>query len=119
MLPTVLLLGIGFSLCFPSVNVQATLGVKDEEQGLASGILNSSLQVGGAVVLAVVTAILGSGTTHVRHNELLPHMKIAITVCVGVTVLALIATAFQQRTNRRLALAAAVRSEAEPEYSAA
>jgi hypothetical protein len=34
--------------------------VKDEEQGLASGLLNTSFQVGGAVVLAIGTAALTS-----------------------------------------------------------
>src|SRR5207237_10035269 len=57
LLPTMLLLGIGFALCFPAVNAQATAGVDNHEQGLASGLLNTSMQVGGAVVLAVVTAI--------------------------------------------------------------
>ena len=56
------LLGIAFGLSFPSLNIQATNGVADEEQGLASGLLNTSGQVGGAVVLAVVTAVLTSGT---------------------------------------------------------
>lgn len=39
-----------------------TSGVPDEEQGLAAGMLNSSLQVGGAVGLAVVTAAIMPGT---------------------------------------------------------
>ena len=119
MLPTMLLLGVGFALCFPAVNVQATMGVKDEEQGLASGILNSSLQIGGAIVLAVITAILGTGTTHIHHNELLPHMKVAIAVTVGVTLLALVVTVFQQAYNRRLARAAVPVPSEKPEYSEA
>lgn len=116
MLPTIVLLGIGFALCFPAVNVQATAGVKDEEQGLASGILNSSLQIGGAIVLAVVTAILGTGTTHIQHEQLLPHMKIAIGVTVGITVLALVLTAYRQFRERRTAALEEAPSE-EPEYS--
>jgi MFS family permease len=61
MLPTMLLIGIGFALCFPSFNIQATNGVADHEQGLASGLVNTSFQIGGAVVLAVVTAVVSSG----------------------------------------------------------
>jgi MFS family permease len=61
-LPTMLLVGIGFALCFPSLNIQATAGVADEEQGLASGLVNTSFQVGGAVVLAVVTAVVDAKT---------------------------------------------------------
>jgi MFS family permease len=62
MLPTMLLIGIGFALCFPSLNIQATAGVPDREQGLASGLVSTSFQVGGAVVLAVVSAVVTSNT---------------------------------------------------------
>jgi MFS family permease len=58
LLPSMLLIGIGFALVFPSVNVAATTGVADREQGLASGLVNTSMQVGGALVLAVVTAVM-------------------------------------------------------------
>lgn len=58
--PTMLLIGIGFALCFPSLNIQATNGVANSEQGLASGLVNTSFQVGGAIVLAVVSAIVTS-----------------------------------------------------------
>jgi MFS family permease len=60
LLPTMLLIGSGFALSFPSLNVAATAGVADHEQGLASGLVNTSFQIGGAVVLAVVTAIVTS-----------------------------------------------------------
>ena len=62
MLPTVVLLGIGFAIGFPSLNVQATNGVADDEQGLASGLLNTSFQLGGAIGLAIVTAVVTSHT---------------------------------------------------------
>jgi MFS family permease len=58
-LPAMLLLGTAW-LAFPALNIQAVAGVRDEEQGLASGLLNTSFQVGGAVVLAIVTAALTS-----------------------------------------------------------
>ncbi|MEZ0072770.1 MFS transporter [Planotetraspora sp. GP83] len=61
-LPGMVLLGIAFALSFPSLNIQATSGVHDDEQGLASGLLNTSGQVGGAVVLAIVTGVLTSGS---------------------------------------------------------
>ncbi len=46
-LPSLLLIGAAFGLGFSSLNVQATAGVADHEQGLASGILQTSFQVGG------------------------------------------------------------------------
>jgi MFS family permease len=59
-LPTMILCGLGYATCLPALNMQATDGVVDHEQGLASGLLNTSFQVGGAVVLAVITAIVTS-----------------------------------------------------------
>ncbi|MGW4897905.1 MFS transporter [Kitasatospora sp. NPDC004240] len=61
-LPSMILLGVGFALAFPSVNIAATDGVADEEQGLASGLVNTAFQVGGAIVLAVVTAVITAGS---------------------------------------------------------
>ncbi|HVX46071.1 MAG TPA: MFS transporter [Mycobacteriales bacterium] len=92
MLPTMLLLGIGFALCFPAVNSQATAGVADHEQGLASGLLNTSMQLGGAIVLAVVTAIISGAHGEARPGDLLPGMTTAIGVVVGVALLGLLLT---------------------------
>ncbi|MFJ3956233.1 MFS transporter [Arthrobacter sp. NPDC090010] len=61
-LPSVLLLGVGFALGFPAINVQATAGIHDDEQGLAAGLIQSSTQVGAALVLAVTTALVTSGS---------------------------------------------------------
>ncbi|WP_245974613.1 MFS transporter [Thermomonospora umbrina] len=59
-LPSVLLLGVGFALGFPSINVQATAGIDDHEQGLAAGLVQTSGQVGAALVLAVTTALIAT-----------------------------------------------------------
>jgi MFS family permease len=60
LLPTMVLVGIGIGVSFPSLNIQATTGVADQEQGLAAGLVQSSQQLGGAIVLAVVAAIVTS-----------------------------------------------------------
>jgi MFS family permease len=57
-----LLAGLGFALAYPSLNIQALTGVRDDEQGLASGLVGSSFQVGGAIVLAITTAVLVGAT---------------------------------------------------------
>jgi predicted MFS family arabinose efflux permease len=102
LLPTMLLLGIGFALCFPAVNAQATAGVADHEQGLASGLVNTSIQIGGAIVLAIITAIVGNGGSGSTHDHrLLPHMTTALTVVVGVSVLGLLVTAARLRPRPR------------------
>jgi EmrB/QacA subfamily drug resistance transporter len=63
LMPCIVPLGIGWGLGFPSMNVQATTGIPDEEQGLASGVFNTSAQIGGALVVAIVSAIISSHTT--------------------------------------------------------
>ncbi|QGN35651.1 MFS transporter [Microlunatus sp. Gsoil 973] len=60
-LPSVLLIGLGFAMAFPSINVQATAGISNDEQGLAAGLVQTSTQVGAALVLAVTTAVVASG----------------------------------------------------------
>jgi EmrB/QacA subfamily drug resistance transporter len=57
MLPTFLFTGLGFGLAYGPLNIAATNGVKPEEQGLAGGLVNTSFQFGGALVLAAVTAV--------------------------------------------------------------
>src|ERR671917_1820768 len=57
MLPTFLLTGLGFGLAYGPLNIAATNGVAPEEQGLAGGLVNTSFQFGGALVLAVATAV--------------------------------------------------------------
>lgn len=90
LLPTIVLLGIGFAVTFPSVNSQGTAGVHDDEQGLASGLVNNSVQVGGAVMMAVVTAILASAHTVTRPGELLGGMQTAVWVVSGLSVIGLL-----------------------------
>jgi MFS family permease len=92
LLPTMLLLGLGFALCFPSINAQATAGVADHEQGLASGLVNTSVQVGGAVMLAVISAVIGAGSGVTKQDALLPGMTTAIQVVVALTVVGLVST---------------------------
>src|SRR3954447_19900294 len=53
-----LLAGLGFGLAYPTLNIQALTGVRDDEQGLASGLVGSSFQLGGAIVLAIATAMI-------------------------------------------------------------
>jgi MFS family permease len=86
--PTILLLGAGFALTFPSLNMQATAGIADHEQGLASGLVSTSIQVGGALVLAISSAIVASGAG----SDFLDAIRPALAVVVGVSALGLVAT---------------------------
>jgi MFS family permease len=60
-LPTMLLVGLAFGLGFSALSVAATDGLPDSEQGLAASLFQTSFQVGGALVLAVVTAVVDAG----------------------------------------------------------
>jgi hypothetical protein len=57
LLPTFVLAGLNFALSYGSLNIAATNGIAPNEQGLAGGLLNTSFQFGGALVLAIVTAV--------------------------------------------------------------
>src|ERR1700750_1060954 len=48
-LPAMVLVGVGAGLSFPSIMTLAMTGVKPEEAGLASGLVNTTMQVGGAL----------------------------------------------------------------------
>ncbi|PXW26827.1 UNVERIFIED_CONTAM: MFS transporter [Williamsia faeni] len=106
LLPTVLFLGAGFAVTFPSVNSQATAGVADEEQGLASGLVNTSTQIGGALMMAVTTAMLRSSEPGAP-GELIGGMVPAITVIAILTVVALVTSVGVILAGRRRTLAVA------------
>ncbi|HEX6548217.1 MAG TPA: MFS transporter [Candidatus Dormibacteraeota bacterium] len=59
------LLGLGGGLCFPSLTMIAMAGADPADAGLASGLFNTTGQVGGALgvaVLAAVAAVAGGGS---------------------------------------------------------
>ncbi len=57
-----LVAAVGLGLSFVSVTVGGTSGVRDDEAGLASGLINASQQVGGALGLAILVAIANART---------------------------------------------------------
>jgi MFS family permease len=106
-LPTMLLIGVGFALGFPSVNMQGTTGVEDHEQGLASGLINTSFQVGGATALAVVSAVIGNGSASGADASAFLHdAHTAVGVVTGIAALGLISALSGLTLRRRPALAA-------------
>jgi predicted MFS family arabinose efflux permease len=56
-LPVMILLGTGAGLSFPSLMTLAMSGATPEDSGLASGLVNTTLQVGGALGLAVLATL--------------------------------------------------------------
>jgi MFS family permease len=98
MLPTFLLTGLGFGLAYGPLNIAATNGVAPEEQGLAGGLVNTSFQFGGALVLAVTTAVnsasAGSGGSP---DALLDGFHAAIVVSLVAALLGVAAVALKRR----------------------
>ena len=56
-LPVMCLLGTGAGLCFPALMTLAMSGATPSDAGLASGLINTTAQVGGALGLAVLATL--------------------------------------------------------------
>jgi EmrB/QacA subfamily drug resistance transporter len=65
-LPSMILLGIGAGIAFNPVLLAAMSDVPPEEAGLASGIVNTSFMMGGALGLAVLASVAASHTSSLR-----------------------------------------------------
>jgi predicted MFS family arabinose efflux permease len=57
LLPPMILIGLGAGLGFPSLMTLAMSGATESDSGLASGLVNTSVQVGGAIGLAVLATL--------------------------------------------------------------
>jgi hypothetical protein len=64
LLPGYLLVGFALPFTFIPVSIAALAGVEHHEAGLASGLLNTTQQVGGAIGVAVASSILVSHFNH-------------------------------------------------------
>jgi EmrB/QacA subfamily drug resistance transporter len=63
LLPGYLMVGFGLAFSFIPMSIAALAGVEHHEAGLASGLINTSQQIGGAVGVAVVSTV---AFTHVK-----------------------------------------------------
>ena len=108
-LPTVVAIGLAFGLGFTALSLAATAGVPDREQGLAASLFQTSFQVGGAVVLAVVTAVVDAGGANgvTSPQATLGAYRPALAVITAVSALGA-AVAFSGLRARRAAVPAAV-----------
>ncbi|WP_086741133.1 MFS transporter [Streptomyces glaucescens] len=99
-LPSMLLIGAACALVFPSLNIQATNGVDDHEQGMVSGLLNTSVQVGGAIFLAVVTAVVTAHTPEdAGPQAVLDSYRPGLIVVTGIAVAGLLIALTGLRTR--------------------
>ncbi len=64
LLPGFLLVGVGLGFSFVPISIAALAGVRPAEAGLASGLFNTTQQIGGALGIAVLSTIATSRTSH-------------------------------------------------------
>jgi hypothetical protein len=62
LLPGFLLVGVGLGFSFVPISIAALAGVQRSEMGLASGLINTSQQIGGALGIAALATIANSRT---------------------------------------------------------
>jgi hypothetical protein len=117
LLPGFLLIGVGMGFSFVPISIAALAGVKGEEAGLASGLINTSQQIGGALGLAILATVattrtesrLEAGTP--QPEALTSGFTLAFWVAVGFAVVSLVTTLV---VLRRRDLAAAPAGEPVP-----
>jgi MFS family permease len=68
-LPGMLVLGTGAAFGFMAVILASTIGIPESEAGLASGLVNTSQQMGGALGLAVLAAVAAAYTDSVAGSQ--------------------------------------------------
>ena len=62
-MPALVLTSLGLGVVFVPLTLIATTGLDDDDQGLASGLFNTSQQIGGALGLAILASLAASKTT--------------------------------------------------------
>ena len=97
-----LLAAVGLGFAFVPVTIAAVAGIEDREQGLASGMINTTQQVGGALGLAILSAVSVSviGSSH-DPAVLTRGFHSAFLTGAGIAVLGLLATLVLVRDNTR------------------
>jgi MFS transporter len=99
LLPAMLLLGVGAGLAFPSLMTLAMSAATESDSGLASGLVNTTQQVGGALGLAVLATLsttrtdtlLASG--HSTDSALTSGFHLAFAIGAGLVVVAIFVAA--------------------------
>jgi sugar phosphate permease len=98
LLPGFLAIGVGLGFSFVPMSIAALAGVAPSEAGLASGLFNTSQQIGGALGVAVFATVATNRTSDLlkqgesQASALTSGFTLAFWVAVGFAVLALVAT---------------------------
>ena len=95
-----MLIGIGLGFSFVPVSIAALAGVPPQEAGLASGLINTSQQIGGALGVAILTTVSTTRTENLvsdgtsQPQALTDGFALAFWVAAGFAVVAILATLF-------------------------
>jgi MFS family permease len=98
-LPVMLVLGVGAGLSLPAVTMLAMSGAGPEDSGLASGLVNTTQQIGGALGIAVLATLATARTDrllahgHTGAAALTGGYRLAFGVGAGLVALAAVLTA--------------------------
>ena len=98
LLPGFLIIGVGMGFSFVPISIAALAGVEGPEAGLASGLINTSQQIGGALGLALLTTVATTRSTNLieggtaQPEALTSGFSLAFWVAVGFAVASLITT---------------------------
>jgi EmrB/QacA subfamily drug resistance transporter len=123
-LPAMVLIGFGVGVAFPALMNLAMSSATQEDAGLASGLVNTTMQVGGALGLAVLATLSTSRSNDLIHSghhlasALTSGYHLAFAVGLGLVVAALVVAVRVLRPESPPARDAAPAS-AEPAYSEA
>jgi MFS family permease len=96
LLPAMVLIGVGAGLAFPSVMTLAMSAATPEDSGLASGLVNTTQQVGGALGLAVLATLSTTRTSSVHAtgaslaSSLTSGYQLAFTIGSGLVLFAIV-----------------------------
>ncbi|MCP9986445.1 MFS transporter [Streptomyces sudanensis] len=91
LLPGLVLLSLGQGATWTAMWIAAAAGVPARDQGIASGMASTTLQVGGAVGLAVLVAVAGTGSRGPAAADLLDAVRAALHLVTAGLVLGVLA----------------------------
>jgi EmrB/QacA subfamily drug resistance transporter len=91
LLPGFLMIGVGIGFSFVPISIAALAGVQASEAGLASGLINTSQQIGGALGIAALSTIATSRTTDAMVSGSAPPVALVDGFSAAFTVGALVA----------------------------
>jgi len=125
LLPPFLLIGVGVGTSFPAIMTLAMSGATPEDAGLASGLVNTSMQVGGSIGLAVLatlssertSTLLADGEGHLQ--ALNSGYHVAYLIGAGLAAIAVAIAVFVLRAPSPQEMPAHQEAEPEPALSEA